>query len=155
MESALTNGWDLFIALVYSASVCIIIFMLKQPLSSLLTKNKVKVSLPGLSEIEITPADAGGKISAILKEYLDRYESLLNHYQKDLYRRIVSKKSPVSVKELIPDFDRNNPEHIGALRSLRGIGLIVPEKEGSWSDNSIVVMTKFGQEINVLLDHSL
>ena len=154
MEASLTNGWDLLIAVVYAAAACIVLYMLKQPLSSFLTKNKVKVSLPGLSEIEITPADAGGKISAILNEFMERYESLLNNYQKDLYRRIVSKKAPASVKELLPDFDRNNPKHIGALRALRGIGLIVPEKEGSWDENSIVVVTKFGQEINVLLQRA-
>jgi len=34
------------------------------------------------------------------------------------------------VKELTPDFDRNNPEHIGALRALKGIGRVVPEVAG-------------------------
>lgn len=155
MESTLTNGWDFLIAIVYSAALCTVLFLLKTPLSSILSKNKVKVLIPGLSEIEITPADAGGKISAILKEFMERYELLLNYYQKDLYRRIISQKSPMSVKELIPNFDRKNPEHIGALRALRGIGLIVPEKEGPWDDNSKVVVTKFGQEINVLLNRSL
>ena len=155
MEASLTNGWDLLIAVVYALVACVVVFMLKQPLSSVLTKNKVKVSLPGLSEIEITPADAGGKISAILNEFMEQYKLLLNNYQKDLYRRIVSKKAPVPVKELIPDFDRNNSEHIGALRALRGIGLVVPEKDGSWDENSIIVVTKFGREINVLLERSL
>jgi|GEM_PF-4762770 len=155
METTLTNGWDLLIAVVYAAAVCIVVYMLKSPLSSLLSKNKVKVVLPGLSEIEITPADAGGKISAILKEFLERYDSLLNNYQKDLYRRILSKNTPASVKDLIPDFDRINPKHIGALRALRGIGLIVPEREGSWNETSLIVLTKFGKEINTLLDRSL
>jgi hypothetical protein len=154
MEPSLTNGWDLLIAVAYAAAACTVIFMLKHPISSFLSKNKVKISLPGSSEIEITPADAGWKISSILKEFMERYESLLNNYQKDLYRRIISKKAPISVKELIPDFDRNNPEHIGALRALRGIGLIVPENEGSWDEKSLIVVTKFGQEINTLLDRS-
>lgn len=155
MEGSVTNRFDVLIAVVYSVVAWILVFMLKQPLSSLLTKNKVKVTLPGLSEIEITPADAGGKISAILTEFKDRYESLLNDYQKDLYRRIESSEAPVSVKDLIPDFHRSNPDHIGALRALRGIGLVVPDKKGPWNEASAVVVTKFGREISAFLSRSL
>ena len=47
MEGSVTNRFDVLIAVVYSVVAWILVFMLKQPLSSLLTKNKVKVTLPG------------------------------------------------------------------------------------------------------------
>lgn len=102
-----------------------------------------------------SPADAGAKISAILNEFKDRYESLLNDYQKDLYRKICNKSSTARVKDLLPDFDRNKPEHIGALRALRGIGLIVPEKGGTWRDDSYIIITKFRRAINEFLHKNI
>ena len=155
METTMTNGWDAIVAIVYILGFTLVVFLLRKPISSLLIKNKVKISLPGLSEIEISPADAGSKISSILNEFKDRYESLLSEHEKDLYRKICDKSSSVRVKDLIPDFDRKKPEHLGALRALRGIGLIVPEKDRNWNGDSYIVITRFGRAINEFLNQSL
>lgn len=151
----MTNGWDAIVAIVYTVSFAAVVFLLKNPISSIMMKNKVKVTIPGMTTVEISPADAGSKISAILNEFKDRYESLLNEYQKDLYRKICNKSSTARVKDLIPDFDRKKPEHIGALRALRGIGLIVPEKGGTWRDDSYIIITKFGRAINEFLHKNI
>ena len=64
---------------------------------------------------------------------------------KKYFQEILNSETKLHVEELISNFDRDNKDHIGALRALRGLGLIEPQGGGGWSNKSIIEVTAFGK----------
>jgi len=69
-------------------------------------------------------------------------------------------KTPPTVVEAIPGFDRESEEwvkskkgkeDIGMLRALRGLGFIEPKQGGKWSSNSNILITELGHEFKKYL----
>ncbi|MEJ2307857.1 MAG: hypothetical protein P8Z78_00910 [Gammaproteobacteria bacterium] len=88
--------------------------------------------------------DAEQALSQVFTEFYLVFNKLLHPNQKEYFRIILNSETKLRVNELIVGFDRNNKEHIGALRALRGLGLIEPKGGGSWEGDSVIEVTKFG-----------
>lgn len=83
----------------------------------------------------------------VFDSIIDSFKKMLNDEQIALYQQLVSNDEPTLVSDVIPNFDRTNPNHIGMLRSLRGLSLIKPYEEGAWDSNKKIVLTELGRKI--------
>ncbi|HFQ81009.1 MAG TPA: hypothetical protein ENK33_06510 [Desulfobacterales bacterium] len=126
--------WGLLVALI-----------LRKPISTILRERKLTLSLPNNITATITTEDAGKTLTRLFTEFYFAYNRLMRPWHKELFDKILNSETKLYVNELIPGFDRNNEEHIGALRALRGLGLIEPKYGGSWDSKSIIEVTSFGQ----------
>ena len=118
--------------------------ILKQ-VSKILQKRKIRITLPGQASIEVSTEDAEQALSQVFTEFYLVFNKLLHPTHKEFFRTILNSEAKLRVNELIAEFDRNNKEHIGVLRALRGLGLIEPKGGGPWKEESIIEVTKFGK----------
>ena len=121
------------------------VVILHKPISSILRERKITLSLPNNIKATITTEDAEKTLTRLFTEFYFMYNRLMRPWHKELFESILASETKLRVNELISGFDRNNEEHIGALRALRGLGLIEPKYGGSWDGKSIIEVTSFGQ----------
>jgi hypothetical protein len=114
----------------------------------------VSFKIPNGPDIKLSSSDASKTFTALFAAFLAAYHDLLNPFQRGVYNQILTSEKPPIVSNIIPDFDRENKDHIGCLRALRGIGLIAPGDGGPWRADSRIVLTDFGRLLNTYLkDH--
>lgn len=101
--------------------------------------------LPGV-EVRLGEKEAHGDIGELIEELYNVYNRALKKEHQVFFVKLLKYDRDVTVGAVIPKFDRNNKEHIGMLRALRGLGMIKPETGGSWSADKIIVITKFGRK---------
>jgi hypothetical protein len=153
----ITNTADIFdviIGVAWPISILIIVLILRRPFKKLIEKDQISIQIPNGPRIQLSSNEASDVLSRLFNDFLLAYNELLNDYQKAIYRKILSHKDPPTVSELIPDFSRDNQDHIGCLRALRGIGLIRPGDNRSWTIDSRIVITKFGTSLNKYIKNS-
>lgn len=129
-----------------------IVVIYRQSLEYILKKRELKFMLPNGVTATISSADAEATLNELFTEFYINYNTLVKTEQKKIFTDIVALERVVRVKELIPSFDRDNINHKGTLRALRGLGLIEPAGGGSWDPESIVLVTKFGRIFTKYLD---
>ena len=150
----LSNIYDLLIGIAWPLTALLIVFTLRAAIGSLFKKHDIEIQIPNGPVLRFSSSEAAETLSALFRDFIEVYEALLNEYQREVYRRILSYKVPPTVSQIIPGFDRETKEHLGCLRALRGIGLIRPETDESWNKDSRVVVTKFGASLNKYLRNS-
>ncbi len=119
--------------------------ILRKPISDVLRKRKLRLTLPNDVSFSIATDVAEKTLTNLFTEFYFTYNRLLKPSHKKLFETILLSETKLYVDELIPGFDRNNKEHIGALRALRGLGLIEPKHGGSWQNKSVIEITSFGK----------
>lgn len=129
----------------WPALVLTFIIIFRKPISAILKEKKIRITLPGQASVQITAEDAEQTLSQVFTEFYLVYSKLLHPRHKEYFHTILNAETRLHVSELIEGFDRKNEEHIGALRALRGLGLIEPKSGGSWKPDSIIEVTKFGR----------
>lgn len=122
-----------------------VVVILRKPISSVLRERKIKLTLPNNITATITTDVAEKTLTRLFTEFYFTYNKLMRPWHKKLFERILASETKLHVDELISGFDRKNEEHIGALRALRGFGLIEPKYGGSWEAKSVIEVTSFGQ----------
>jgi len=123
----------------------LVVLILRKPISTILRERKLTLSLPNNITATITTEVAGKTLTRLFTEFYFTYNRLMRPWHKELFEKILVSETKLHVSELIPGFDRKDEEHIGALRALRGLGLIEPKYGGSWNGKSIIEVTSFGQ----------
>jgi len=134
----------------------------------LLNSRKIIVKLPVLGEIEVNSKEAGETLTELFLEFYSLFNQLLNDHQKQFFRDLLNKdlnrESQPTVKEMIPEFNRENPEWektdegeviLGMLRALRGLGLISPVGTSDWQAHSKIEITRFGKALTEHLKNRL
>ncbi len=107
--------------------------------------------LPGV-EISLGEKEAKGNLGQLFSELYCVYNRLLNTRHKKFFINLLHRADPSTVQEMIPDFDRNNRQHIGMLRGLRGLGMIEPEQGGTWKKETVILVTDFGRKFGTFLE---
>ena len=102
--------------------------------------------------ISMNEKETQNVLKDFLETFFDSYEKLLNNEQKSLFLKILNERKLLKVDEVILNYDRSNPEHIGRLRALRGLGLIKPHEGGSWTGDTHIEITQFGEKITRFLN---
>jgi hypothetical protein len=123
----------------------LVVVILRKPISSILRERKITLSLPNNITVTISTEVAKNTLTRLFTEFYLTFNRLMHPWHKELFERILASETKLHVNELIQGFDRKNDEHIGALRVLRGLGLIEPKYGGSWDGKSIIEVTSFGQ----------
>ena len=123
--------------------LCVIIF--RGPISTLLKERKIKLTLPNNASVSVSSEDAGKTLSNLFTEFYVNYNVLLRSEHKRYFQKILQAETKLTVNDVIEGFDRGNKDHIGALRSIRGLGLIEPKGGGSWKAESVIEVTNFGK----------
>jgi hypothetical protein len=139
------NLTQLITQLYWPALLLAAMIVFRKPISAILKERKIRITLPGRASLEISAADAEKTLSAVFTEFYVVYSKLLHPSHKEYFQAILNGETKLRVRELIEGFDRKNEEHIGALRALRGLGLIEPKSGGPWKADSIIEVTKFGR----------
>ncbi|MBW2149762.1 MAG: hypothetical protein JRI22_22445 [Deltaproteobacteria bacterium] len=124
--------------------------ILRGPISKILTERKLKLSLPNNISLSITTDAAERTLTRLFTEFYFTYKNIIKPWQKELFEKILKSETKLRVRELMPNFNRNDDKHIGALRALRGLGLIEPQYGGSWEAESVIEITSFGK---IFVDH--
>jgi hypothetical protein len=125
--------------------VLVVAILFRKGISKVLSSRQIKLSLPNNVSVSITSEEAETTLNQLFTEFYVAYRRLLRPWHKELFDRILASKTELQVNVLIPGFDTDNDEHIGALRALRGLGLIEPRYGGSWTPESLVEVTTFGK----------
>ena len=125
--------------------ILLIAFFLKRPISNVLKERKLRLTLPNDISFSISSDVAEKTLTQLFIEFYLTYNRLLKPWHKALFNKILAAKKELKVGELIEGFDHSNKDHIGALRALRGLGLIEPRNGGSWSTQSVIEISSFGQ----------
>lgn len=139
-------NWTTLITEAYWPTVILILAVfLKKPISNVLKERKIRLTLPNDISLSISSDVAEKTLTQLFTEFYLTYNRLLKPWHKYLFDKILAAKKELKVGELIQGFDHENKDHIGALRALRGLGLIEPRNGGSWSEKSVIEITSFGQ----------
>jgi len=125
------------------ALACVVLF--RKPINTILRERKIQLTLPNDISASITTETAKNTLTKLFTEFYVIYNSLLRPADKEYFEKILNSETKLHVRELIEDFDRENKEHIGVLRALRGLGLIQPKDGGSWKSESVIEVTSFGK----------
>jgi hypothetical protein len=124
----------------------VVIVLLRQQIKK---ARKISISVKGLL------IEGPGQDFANLYEKM--YTKLLKEDHIKFYRTLLDFGRPPTVKEIIPDFNRESSdwresargrEVIGMLRALRGLGFIEPKEGGEWKSDTHVMITEFGKEMH-------
>jgi len=87
----------------------------------------------------------------------------LGEHERKLFREVSKMDRQPTVKELLPEFNREKEwmaselgkKQMGSLRAVRGLGLIEPIGGGKWQPDSKIEVTKFGKALkNYLKNYS-
>jgi hypothetical protein len=81
--------------------------------------------------------DVFGEIDTIIREHL-------KHEERNLFLRILASPEP-TVRELLPQFVRNDSDEHKWLRALRGVYFIRPRGGGRWELDSVIEVTTLGR----------
>lgn len=118
----------------WPAVILIVAFFLKKPISNVLKKRKLRLTLPNDIVLTISSDVAEKTLTQLFTEFYLTYNRLLKPWHKALFNKILATKKGLKTGDLIEGFDHNNKDHIGALRALRGFGLIEPRNGGLWTE---------------------
>jgi hypothetical protein len=140
--------WKYLIGILVGGSLfAIIVYVFRNALSSLMLRAS-KVSLTGPAGVKLV---ISGQVAAtIATDVLIELERMISRHltrdEKQLFVDILHHQTPPKVKDLMPTFDRNNPEQLKPLRALRGIYFIRPEPESSrWTADTPIHVTRLGK----------
>ncbi len=131
--------------LYWPAIVFAFIYIFRESIEKLLKERKIKLNLPNEVGVEISSKEAEKALSQLFTEFYIIYHKSLRPDHRAYFHKILNTDTKLHVSELIEGFDRDNKDHIGALRALRGIGLIEPQGGGSWAADSVINVTSFGK----------
>jgi len=107
---------------------------------------KFHLKTPAGFSFYFTRKEAKDLLQNFVESFLEVHNELLKEKHKHIYGALIKSDFPLKVKDVLPEFDRDNADQIGSMRALRGIGLIRPRGGGSWDKNKYIELTMFGKQ---------
>ena len=104
------------------------------------------------AKITMSDEESRAFIKDTFDALIEAYNGVLSESQRELFRQIADANRPLIVSKVIPNFDRNNPRHLGELRALRGMALIKPIEGARWDVGSRIILTDFGRKISSYIE---
>ena len=111
-------------------------------LAETLTVKSIKLKAFG-AEVELTPEQARRALDELLQDIAESTNEL-SADDSALFERIVASAGRETVRQLLPTFQRDMPDHL-RLRKLRDRKLIRPFEGGNWQPEKHPVVSRFGQ----------
>ncbi|CAA6807401.1 MAG: Unknown protein [uncultured Thiotrichaceae bacterium] len=110
-------------------------------------RKTVEVEFLQTATLRLGEKQAEGDVGALIKELNKVFDSRLKRKHKDFLIKLVESGGEPTVEEAIPEFDRTNPNQLGMLRALRGLGIIHPAGYGKWESNKAIIVDGLGREL--------
>ncbi|QDU66189.1 hypothetical protein [Engelhardtia mirabilis] len=145
-----SNVYDVIAAFWWPAAVLLSAVIFRAPLTTLLRRREIRVRY-GSMELVVPASETESALQDVFAGFLEQYERLLRPFHREVMETVLRSVEPRRVDEVIEGFDRDDPEHIGCLRALRGLGLVVPAGGGAWSSETRIEVTAFGRSLTKYL----
>jgi len=134
----------------------------------LLKAQEITVKLPPLGEIHFSSDEASKQLSEMFSGFYSVYNQRLKDHEKQFFRDLLNRdlngEPQPTVKEMIPEFDRENDawlnsdagkQALGMLRAIRGLSLISPVGTRDWQALSKIEITEYGKALTTHLNNRL
>ena len=145
-----SNIYDVVAAFWWPSALLLTAVIFRKPLTTLLHRREIRARY-GALELVVPGAEAENALQDVFAGFLEQYDRLLRPFHRKVMETVLRSAVPRRVDEVIEGFDREDSEHIGCLRALRGLGLVVPEGGGAWRPEARIEVTGFGRSLTKYL----
>lgn len=135
---------DLLGAVAWPITLAFVLVKFRDIIAGAVGRSKELILKIAGAEIKLTGAEAADALSDLFAELDTVLDSHLTAEERAFFLRVLSLPRVPTVSELLPDFQRNTPEH-KMLRALRGVYFIRPSEGGPWQANKHVQVTTLGR----------